>query len=207
MYNETDGDILRLLDGECEGEATQMSVHTPQTEQAGDTVSEASVAEEPTNKEREQDFRRLMEGEYKDLFAAYFQQTFNRRFKEYKQMGAELEQARAVRAAAAERFGTEDTEALLAAIRAEKETAPTAADRPCPESVQTPQPPNEEELALAREQTLRDVLAHIRARGLRPSENGLRAVPVAMSGRGCAMSREEREELARRAARGEQISL
>ncbi len=207
MYNETEGDILRLLDGACEGEAQPMSAHTPQTEQTGDTQNEASAAEKPPHEEREEAFRRLMEGEYKDLFAAYFQQTFNRRFKEYKQMGAELEQARAVRTAAVERFGTEDTEALLAAIRAEKEMAPSATDRPCPEPSRLPPPPDANELALAREAACREMLAHIRARGLRPSENGLCAVGSVARGGAVGMTRDEREELAKRAARGEQISL
>ena len=66
----------------------------------GDTGS-ASDAGEQKNTLREEEFRALMEGEYKDLFTAYFQQTFNRRFKEYKQIKCELEECRAERGARA----------------------------------------------------------------------------------------------------------
>ncbi len=209
MHNTTDGDILCFLGGECEGGEETGSVHTPQTEQTGDTVSKVPAAEEPSNKEREERFRSLMEGEFKDLFTAYFQATFNRRFKEHKQMSEELESARTLKAAAAQRYGTEDTEALLAAIRAEeKQTAPTeaAVASTVLEQARAEREQRAAELEQARTEACRELLESIRARGMRPCENGLSGTGGTMRGV-AGMTREERAELARRAAKGEQISL
>ncbi len=207
MNTETDGNILRLLDGECEGEVKQMSVHTPQTE-SGDQTEEVTAAGGPTDKEREARFYALMEGEYKDLFTAYFQQTFNRRFKEHKQMGEELESARAIKAAAAERFGTEDTDALLAAIRAKDvKAAPTEAVQAAATVSEEKKERAESDRRAVEEQVCRLLLAEIRARGLRPMENGLSLHLAPTLGGAAAMTRDERAELARRAAKGERISL
>ena len=115
--NNSETDVLALFEPEREGEE-ERSDHTPRTEQAGENES-ASVAGEQADTSREKAFRALMEGEYKDLFAAYFQQTFNRRFKEHKQIKAELEEARAVLSAVKERYGEISQEELLDAIRAE----------------------------------------------------------------------------------------
>ena len=120
-------------------------------------------------------------------------------------MKEELEGIRAVKMAAAERFGTEDTEALLAAIRADKQekTVPTAAsEQP---SVISPTP--EQELAAARADACYMLLEQIRARGMRPAENGISDLPHATTYGTGEMTRAERAELARRAARGEQITF
>lgn len=199
MYNKSLEGTLRLFDGACAGETKDMSVHTPQTEDTGEQEM-APVAEEQTAREREERFRALMEGEYKDLFTAYFQETFNRRFKEHKSIKQELQEARAVIAAAAERFGTSDSEALLAAIRVEKDenTAPTEAAQPPAD------PLPEQALLNARAEAQRILLEDIRARGLRPTEGALGAAVAKGIGVG-RLTRAERAELARRAAKGEQI--
>ena len=186
----------------CEGETNATSVHTPQTIDSGEQESAPAAGEQTTT--REESFRALMEGEYKDLFTAYFQETFNRRFKEHKSIKAELESSRAVIAAAEERFGVTDSEALLAAIRAEteKENAPTA----CGEAPScAPSVPSLDPEAL-RSSVCRELLDSIRARGLRPAEGALGHAALSHTG-GIQLNRTEREELAKRAARGEQIVL
>ena len=199
--NNSETGILSLFEGGCEGEE-QMSDHTPRTEQMGDTGS-ASDAGEQQNRLREEEFRALMEGEYKDLFTAYFQQTFNRRFKEYKQIKCELESSRAVLDALHERFGDLAGDALLDAIRAENTSkyAPTEAEKAVPAVTTTDQ-----QIAEACAATERRILAHIRARGLRPAENAVCVQSVCGDGVS-RMTREERAELARRAERGERIVL
>ena len=120
-------ELLRLFGEELEGEATEMSVHAPQTAVTGDMEESAPAAGGTETKEgREEEFRALMEGEYKDLFTAYFQETFNRRFRERKEEIEELARAKKVLQAAAEYFGVGDDE-LMDAIRAEneKKRAPT----------------------------------------------------------------------------------
>ena len=201
--NNSETDILSFFEKECEGE-NSMSDHTPRTEEQGDTGS-AFDAGEQQDILREKDFRALMEGEYKDLFTAYFQQTFNRRFKEYKQIKTELESSRAVLDVVRERFGDLTGEELLAAIRAkkDKECAPAEAEKLIPEA--TP-PSFGEELRAACAETERRLLSHIRARGLRPAENGVQAESVYRQS-AAKMTREERAELARRAAGGERIVL
>lgn len=168
------------------------------------------VAGEERNETREERFRSMMEGEYKDLFQSFFQETFNRRFKEQKGMIEELSRARDVVSAAAERYGTRDEAALCAAIRAEKEhTAPTeaASGEASSQTTAAQAVALEEAVVRAREETERAVTASIRARGLRPAENAL-APGVSAGVRGAAcLTRAERAEMARRAARGEHIEF
>lgn len=200
---------------------------TPQaTKEAGEDISAASVAGESTEaKGREQAFRKLMEGEYKDLFTAYFQETFNRRFKEQKGMMEELARARTVIDAAAERFGSRDEKELCAAIRAEKEkTAPTEAATALPAgqadvaSAERAEAGGATEEAIAkavreaiertREETEHAVLQSIRARGLRPAESALTPGVGAYRGGGAArLTRHDRAEMARRSLRGEHIEF
>ena len=202
MNNEETG-VLSLLEEEREGDKNT-SDHTPRTEQTGDTDA-AFDAGEQENTLREEAFRALMEGEYKDLFTAYFQQTFNRRFKEYKQIKCELESSRAVLDALHERFGDLAGDALLDAIRAENSSnhAPTGAEAPLPE---VPRGTTDEQIAEACAEAERRVLAQIRARGLRPAENGVYVQSTCSTGV-TRMTREERAELAKRAERGERIVL
>ena len=200
--NNEQMDALALFVPTCEGENT-VSDHTPRTEDTGETES-ASVAGEQANTSREKAFRALMEGEYKDLFTAYFQQTFNRRFKEHKEIKTELESARAVLNAVKERYGELSGEALLDAIRVETvsknaltEAQKTSSEAAC-ESV-------DEAMERACAEAQMRLIAHVRARGLRPTENGL------SHGGGVAatthLTREERAEMARRAVNGERITL
>ena len=201
--NNSETGILSLFEGGCEGEENT-SDHTPRTEQMGDTGS-ASDAGEQKNTLREEEFRALMEGEYKDLFTAYFQQTFNRRFKEYKQIKCELESSRAVLDAVRERFGDLTGDALLDAIRAENTSkhAPTEAEKSIPAAAAAVP---DEQIAAACAEAERRMLAHIRARGLRPAENAV-CVQSACGEGVSRMTREERAELAKRAERGEWIVL
>lgn len=201
--NNSETDVLALFVPEREGE-TEVSDHTPRTEQTGEKES-APAAGEQANTSREKAFRALMEGEYKDLFTAYFQETFNRRFKEHKQIRAELESAKAVLNAVKECYGSCSQEELLNAIRAETgfKNAPTEAQKPLPEK--SDNAPVQDMERVRAEAEMR-VIAHIRARGLRPAENGL-CQNAGTVGAAARLTREERAEMARRAANGERITL
>lgn len=201
--NNSDTDILSLLGEECEGDK-ETSDHTPRTEQKGDTGS-AFDAGEQENTLREKEFRALMEGEYKDLFTAYFQETFNRRFKEYKQIKTELETSRTVLRALHERYGEISGDALLIAIRAETglKNAPTEAQKSIPKTAGVT---SSKEIADACAEAERRLLSHIRARGMRPAENAVQTQSTASAGVP-HMTREERAEVARRAASGERIAF
>ncbi len=178
--------------------------------------SDTPAAGEQTEETRKESFRNLMEGEYKDLFQAFFQETFNRRFKEQKSMMEELERARGVIDAAADRYGTRDETALTAAIRAEKERSASA------EAVGAVSPREAEVTAIdetidaaikaavekAREETERAVTESIRARGMRPAESALiPGVGGHFGGGASRLTRAERAEMARRAAKGERIEF
>ena len=200
--NNSEMGILSIFVGECEGEK-EVSDHTPRTIE-GD-MDGASDAGEQKSTLREEAFRALMEGEYKDLFTAYFQQTFNRRFKEYKEIKNELENTRPVLHTLRERFGDLSGEELLRAIRAETglKNAPTEAKKAIPDA-----PPSNfcEEIAQACTEAERRLLSHIRARGMRPAENAVQVQSTCVQGP-ATMTREERAEVARRAASGERIVL
>ena len=181
---------------------------------SGEIKDSTPVAGEQTDpEEREKAFRTLMEGEYKDLFTAYFQETFNRRFREQKEIGEELKKSRALVQAAAKHFGVEE-DGLLAAIRAEdgKKNAPTASAASDENKDGAEKRLTERDLQDAVERTRAEteqrLLSAIRTRGLRPAEAALHgAGGNALSGEGGRMSRAQRAELARRAAEGEKISL
>ena len=237
MSEVKNGSILGLFAGECGGENKEGPAHTPKAEETGGNESVPAAGAQQTS-EREERFRALMEGEYKDLFTAYFQETFNRRFKEHKTVKAEWERMRPLYTALSERYGITDSEALLAAIRAEKtsDTAPTATAEPAlplsrdpaaalpntsdllpqtsvpkdkipPETgaKSAPVPPPPPDLEAVRAAARRELLETIRARGLRPAENALGH--ATLGGGDLRLTREEREELARRAAKGEHITL
>ena len=219
---------LTLFEGTTVGGKDTPELTPQATKEAGEATSVASVAgEQEEKKGREQAFRELIEGEYKDLFTAYFQETFNRRFKEQKGMMEELSRVRTVFDAAAERFGSRDERELCAAIRAETEKrAPTEAATALPEEEGAPVASEEaaagenealsEAIARAvqaavektREETERAVLESIRARGLRPSEGALTPGVGAYRGNGAAhLSRRDRAEMAMRSLRGERIEF
>lgn len=208
------------LFGEADlGEANAVSDLTQRTEnETGDKVTMAADAGEPqTDEARREHFRKLMEGEYKDLFTAYFQETFNRRFKLQKGMEEELRRAREVINAAAVRFGTRNEGELVAAIRAEQErheapteaeAAPTYKEKREDSDVQAViERAVADAVARAREETERAVLDGIRARGMRPTENALIPGVSHCGGSAARLSRAERAEIAQRAARGERIEL
>lgn len=202
--NNSETDVLALFQSEREGD-NEVSDHTPRTEETGEKEG-ALVAGEQENTSREKDFRALMEGEYKDLFTAYFQETFNRRFKEHKEIKRELESARTVLNAVKACFGKSSAEELLEAIRAETvlKNAPTEVQKSLDEKKGERMPPTDGEHALAEAE--KRVIAHIRARGIRPAENGL-SLNGAVAQVAGHLTREERAEMARRAASGERISL
>ena len=206
MHNEQT-DILALFEGECEGGNDQGSDHAPRTEQAGDQRSAPGAGEQQTIS-REEAFRTLMEGEYKDLFTAYFQQAFNRRFKEHKEIKEELEAARHVMSAVSERFGGLSGAELLNAIRTETvlKNASAEAEKPLEKASAQTQEMANSEIKAACESERRRLLESIRARGMRPAENGL-FTQGASVGERIATTREERAEMARRAANGERIIL
>jgi hypothetical protein len=204
MNQQQKASILGIFRGECGGDTNEPSAHTPQTIDSGDMEAAPAAGEQTAT--REEAFRALMEGEYKDLFTAYFQETFNRRFKEHKTLKAELEESRAVIDAVKECFGNTDSNTLLTAIRAETDRKNALTERGQeqvePPAVKETAPDPEEIRILAR----RELLASIRARGMRPAESAL-ASPVSITHGEARLNREEREALARRAARGEQILL
>ena len=207
------------LDLSLFGESDMGGKEMPElTRQATGEIVEAPAAEENSEEARRTAFRGMMEGEYKDLFQAFFQETFNRRFKEQKSMMEELERARDVVAAAAAHYGTQDTGELAAAIRAEQEkTAPTEAVTGSPEAEETISRIGMEErikeavdaaVERARKETERAVTESIRARGLRPAESALAPGVSGHFGNSAArLSRAERAEMARRAAKGERIEF
>lgn len=213
---------LRRFDGSDMGEVSELPVGTQQAEESGEETKEASAAGEQTDKEaRAAGFRKMMEGEYKDLFTAYFQETFNKRFKEQKGMEEELKNARRIVDAAAARFGVRDTAALCEALRAETEktaSAESAAQPAAPEKAEATAPTDELQRAIdqavagaverARLETERAVMASIRARGARPTEAALAPGTGAPIGHGAShLSRAQRAEMARRAAKGERIEF
>ncbi|MBE6604824.1 MAG: hypothetical protein E7639_03875 [Ruminococcaceae bacterium] len=193
------------------GEGPEGGQETPALTRQASGEEAIPVAGEENEETRREHFKSMMEGEYKDLFQAFFQETFNRRFKEQKGMMEELDRARNVVSAAAERYGTHDEVALCAAIRAEKEKTASAeaapSTHPSESDIAASAAAIEAAVARAREETERAVTESIRARGLRPAENAL-APGVGAGIRGAArLTRAERAEMARRAARGERIEF
>lgn len=203
MNQRSTWSFLRQFDAALEGEANAVSHTTPGTIDSGEMEDETPVAGESSHKEeRRERFRTLMEGEYKDLFTAYFQETFNRRFKEQKGKMEELERYRAVVEAAASTYGTTDIEALILAIG--ENNPETVREKAAIEA--------EEQMRAAVEAAKREaelaVLSSIRARGLRPAENGTTpGRSIRFDNAAKALSRAERAEMARRASKGEKIKI
>lgn len=212
MKNQNKWRLLYLFGEDAEGAANDPPAPTRQaSEQTGDVskASDPAAGDGEKEKRRSEEFRALMEGEYKDLFTAYFQETFNRRFKEQKEMKEQLSSARAVADAAARCFGV-DGEELLLALRTEYErrnasTSTTKESQPDKEAL-------ERQLCTAiektRAETEKRLLASIRARGMRPTEGALGVSSGnALRRDASQLSRAQRAEVARRAAKGERIKL
>ena len=203
--------LLYLFGEEAEG-ATTPPAPTPQAnEQTGETTTQSDPAagESKEAKPRSEEFRALMEGEYKDLFTAYFQETFNRRFKEQKEIKEQLASARAVADAAAACFGAQG-EKLLLALRTEHERRNASADTPKESTIAQEELQKQLSAAVeaARKETEERLMASIRARGIRPVESALGvAQGNALRRDASHLSRAQRAEVARRAAEGERIKL
>ncbi|MBO5326891.1 MAG: hypothetical protein J6A84_02070 [Clostridia bacterium] len=212
MQKQNKWRLLHLFGEDAEGASTIPPAPTPQAnEETGDTAksSDPAAGESERAKRRSEEFRALMEGEYKDLFTAYFQETFNRRFKEQKEMKEQLLHARAVADAAAECFGATG-EDLLLALRTEYERRNASADTPRedPAKQEALQAQLRAALEAARTETEARVLSGIRARGIRPVESALSETRGnALRCDAAHLSREQRAEVARRAAKGERIKL
>ncbi len=183
----------------------QTSVSAP----AGDTEKAPADAGQRREESKEEDFKRLMEGAYKEQFRAYFNETFNRRFREHKEMQKELAAARRVVEAAAARYGTADIDSLLAYLAdpgGQEPGAEQAQDAAQP--ARAPDQGLEEALERAREEATLALLDSIRARGLRPRENSLLAGGgIGFDNGALRLTRADRAEMARRAAKGERISF
>jgi hypothetical protein len=212
MQKQSKWRLLYLFGEDAEGATNDLPAPT---QQASEQTGEASKASDPAAgdsekaKQRSEEFRALMEGEYKDLFTAYFQETFNRRFKEQKEMKEQLSSARAVADAAAKCFGVSG-EDLLLALRTEYERRNASAST-------TKEPPIDKQalekqlrtaIESARAETEKRLLASIRARGMRPTESALGVSSGnALRRDASQLSRAQRAEVARRAAKGERIKL
>ena len=197
--------LLHLFGEEAEG-GKETSDRTPQT--TGDDTCASDAGEPTDNRERQEQFRALMEGEYKDLFTAYFQETFNRRFREQKEMKEAFEKNRATLRATAAYFGISEeelpryVEQSAKAVPARREAADGEALRSEIEQAVA------RALSLARGEIEQQILGGIRARGLRPGEGALsESARDALQRRAGGLSRAERAELARRAALGEEIKF
>ncbi|MBQ9778982.1 MAG: hypothetical protein IJW22_08685 [Clostridia bacterium] len=218
MKHKIEWSFLCLFGTEVEGEAEQTPDHTPQSiDETGATESVPAAEEQATAKTRQEEFRALMEGEYKELFTAYFQETFNRRFREQKGMKQELDRAKETLGALAAHFGVE-VEQLPEAVRTENErkiASTEALEKQLAASAER-EAEFEKRMAAAvdeaientRIETERALLADIRARGMRPIEAGLGDTSrQALRSDAAHLSRAQRAEVARRAARGERIKF
>ncbi|MBE6691306.1 MAG: hypothetical protein E7590_08550 [Ruminococcaceae bacterium] len=208
--NEQNWALLSIFGEAAEG-GNEASDPTPQTE-TGENEEAPAAGEANTARERQERFRAMMEGEYKDLFTAYFQETFNRRFREQKEMKEEFEKNRATIQAAADYFGVQAAELPqrireAGEARAAQESAAAASatgERMHAEIAQAVA----EAMRAARGELEQQILGDIRARGLRPGEGALSdGSGDALRRRAGSLSRAERAELARRAAKGEEIKF
>ena len=202
-----------LLFGGAGDESIPSDVIPPTNETGEENTSVAGESHETEKKS----FREMVEGEYKEEFTAYFNEIFNRRFKEQKGLMEELRLARAVVEAAKARYGTEEIGALPEVIRADRAESRASAEATAErkretetraESLDVQKEKLERALTRARLETERAMMETIRARGLRPSENALSATRSERSLSGSShLTRAERAEVALRAAMGERISF
>ena len=210
MNQQQKASILGMFRGECGGDTNETSVHTPQTIDSGDMEAAPAAGEQTAT--REEAFRALMEGEYKDLFTAYFQETFNRRFREQKEMKEAFERNQATLQATAAYLGISE-EALPQFVQERGKAADAACVAPdtAREAVDLQAEIRRavaEALTAAKGEMEQQILGSIRVRGLRPGEGALSDGGTdALQRRVGSLSRAERAELARRAAKGEEIKF
>ncbi len=147
-------------------------------------------------------YRALVDGEFKDLFTADTQRIIDRRFKETRGLREALEAQRPVLERLMDRYGVArgDLPGLAAAVEAED----ARRDREAAELARL----LEETARQAAQERERALVQNILARGVRPPENGGGA------GNGLTtrldpgrMTPAQREEIARRAAKGERITF
>lgn len=155
-------------------------------EQSSDAGSEEKAVTPETPEARRARYRALVTGEFKDLYTADTQRIIDCRFKETRSLAEALERQHGVLAALLERYGAAAPEELEAAVEAHVEQARMEAQRQA-------------------EKRLAD---HIRSMGVRPQENGASAQNAVTSQRDVArLTRDQRAEYAKRAARGEVITF
>ena len=203
--------LLNLFGEEAEG-GNDLSDPTPQTYTGDNEASAPDAGGTETKEERQRQFRSLMEGEYKDLFTAYFQETFNRRFREQKEMKEAFERNQATLQATAAYLGISE-EALPQFVQERGKAADAACVAPdtAREAVDLQAEIRRavaEALTAAKGEMEQQILGSIRVRGLRPGEGALSDGGTdALQRRVGSLSRAERAELARRAAKGEEIKF
>jgi cytidylate kinase len=151
----------------------------------------------------------IPDAEVKIFMSATPEERARRRFKEQKEMKEQLKSARAIADAAAECFG-KTGEDLLLALRTENERKSASADTSKESSIdrETLEKQLRAAVETARAETEDRLLASIRARGLRPTESALGVSSGNTLRRDTSqLSRAQRAEVARRAAKGERIKL
>ena len=128
-------------------------------------------------------------------------------------MEKELKRIRGTLAEVTELFGTDEA-GLAQALESERQKRAASPSHPESEvkreaeHTQEVRQAIEAAVAASRLETESLLLAHIRARGLRPAESALAdTTQDALRGGASRLSRAERAELARRAANGERIQL
>lgn len=131
-------------------------------------------------------YRALVTGEFKDLYTADTQRIIDCRFKETRGLQETLERQTAALSALLERYGAAGPQELEAAVETYVERAKLEAQRQA-------------------EKRLAD---HIRSMGARPQENGARAQNAVTAQPDVArLTRDQRAEYAKRAARGEVVTF
>lgn len=138
-----------------------------------------SMTTPETPEARRARYRAMITGEFKDLYTADTQRIIDNRFKEARWLEEAL-------APLMERFGVSNAAELAAAVEARMEQVRSEAQRQA-------------------EKRLAD---HIRSMGARPPENGTSAQTAVTAQRDVArLTRDQRAEYAKRAARGEVITF
>lgn len=122
---------LRLFDGE-EGAGDTQGVESPLGSQAADTEQLANAQPEAKQVEKTVDksaeFKKLIKGEYKDVYNKMFKDAINERFKNNKVNEDRLTKAEAILTRVAEMSGNSDTSDLDALMGRLDEIDPTLED-------------------------------------------------------------------------------
>lgn len=81
---------------------------TRETTDGPDAGDKKTQKTEKTPEQKKTEFRNLMQGEYKDEFSAYFQEQFDRRFKDHKSTEEQLKAVKPLMDTLAKRYGVTD---------------------------------------------------------------------------------------------------